>query len=39
MKTNKQKEVKKERIWLLLGKVEEEVYYRYVGEHSQRQDI
>jgi predicted phosphoadenosine phosphosulfate sulfurtransferase len=24
--------------WLLLGMVEEDVYYRYVGEHSQRQE-
>jgi len=28
---------KKEGVWLLLGMVEEKVYYGCMGEHSQRQ--
>lgn len=27
----------KERAWQLLGMVKEKAFYRYVGEHSQRQ--
>jgi hypothetical protein len=37
--TLNEKRNKKERTQLFLGIVEEKVYYRYVGEQSQRQVI
>lgn len=33
---NENKKIKKEGVWLLLGVVEEKVYYRHMGAHSQR---
>jgi hypothetical protein len=33
---NENKTNKEESTWLLLGLVEEDIYYKYVGEHSQR---
>jgi hypothetical protein len=34
----KKGEIKRKGTCLVLGIVEEKVYYRYVGEHSQRQE-